>query len=156
MTKSDLFKTAHKIAKENRSCFADYRMAFSWALKETYKMTKENPFEIRFNEALKAAEAAADTVSVSDSCRGTYVVFAVCDALDCREIYSVSDLDCIRGKESKIFSLMLAIHQNKKEIAARKPHTPGTAKAARQAARWEAQDAGLAEMQAALQALIAE
>lgn len=156
MTKSDLFKTAHKTAKENRSCFADYRMAFAWALKETYKMLKENPFETRFNDALKAAEADADATSVSDQNRGTYINFHMCDALNCREIYSVSDLDCIRGKESKIFSLMLAIRQIEKGVAARKPHTPGTAKAARQAARWEAQDAELAEMRSALQTLMAE
>lgn len=122
MAKSDLFKTAHKTAKENRSCFADYRMAFAWALKETYKMLKENPFETRFNDALKAAEADADATSVSDQNRGTYISFHMCDDLDCREIYSVSDLDCIRGKRKQ--SLLTHVHHSPDRKRRRRQKAP--------------------------------
>lgn len=42
MTKSELFKAAHKAAREYRNFFSCYAMAFSFALKEIYAMTKEN------------------------------------------------------------------------------------------------------------------
>lgn len=37
MTKSELFKKAHKIAKTIKTTFASYRMAFSEALKGVYR-----------------------------------------------------------------------------------------------------------------------
>ncbi len=39
MTKSELFKAAHKLARNTVKVVGNYSIAFSLALKETYKMT---------------------------------------------------------------------------------------------------------------------
>lgn len=41
MTNSELFKAAHKVARETRANFVAYRMAFSSALKGLYAMEKQ-------------------------------------------------------------------------------------------------------------------
>lgn len=45
MTKSEIFKTAHKLAKETVSYVGDYLIAFSIALKEVYSNMKERTAE---------------------------------------------------------------------------------------------------------------
>ena len=42
MTNSEIFTSAHRIARETRASFESYRKAFSAALKGLYAMTKEN------------------------------------------------------------------------------------------------------------------
>lgn len=41
MTKSEIFKAAHALAKATVEVVGDYMIAFSLALKETYKMTEK-------------------------------------------------------------------------------------------------------------------
>jgi len=45
MTKSEIFKSAHKLAKETVSNFQTYRLAFSSALKLVYSEPKEKTEE---------------------------------------------------------------------------------------------------------------
>lgn len=118
MTKSNLFKAAHKLAREYRDFFSCYAMAFSFALKEVYAMTKEsekNIYESRYEAAVVKANADADALKVDDFNRSSYVrsdVRSILGAYDMtwKEIKSRMEWDTLFTKEERIFTIMCLMH----------------------------------------------
>jgi hypothetical protein len=88
MTGSELFTTAHKIARETRDFFVTYRAAFSAALKGLYAMMKNesNPFQSAYDLAaeLDAANAVAREIGhrIHLTGKGSAEMMAAMQALD--------------------------------------------------------------------------
>ena len=78
MTKSELFKAAHKIARETKAIAGSYRIAFSCALKALYagiaSVEEKSPLQ-------KAFEHFAETCKVYTYATGDEVVFVAPSAL---------------------------------------------------------------------------
>lgn len=84
MTKSELFKAAHKIARETKAIAGSYRIAFSCALRDLYAGVAS------MNEKSSEEKEATDEIQVIIYAGGSYVnkrVASLAEAASLRDEY---------------------------------------------------------------------